>query len=436
MKAYVLAILYVICILLPLIVVGMVSLPSDHAVLAETGKMFALTGFMIFALQPVLAGRFKKITFPFGLDIVMQHHKRIAVLGGVLVAAHPVLIAAGEQKWSIIFSFQLPWYIWAGKAAMLLVIMNLAVSLLQKRLHLGFERWRLSHAVIGPGLLGLGFVHSIAAGDDLELLPMQALWFAALAVAVCAFAYHKCIRPALLRKKLFHVTGVDQIAPKVWNLTLAPPAGGAYTYLPGQFHFITLHRAAGLPEEEHHFTVSSSPSRPGAVCSTIKESGDFTATIGNTRPGDTAVVHGAFGRFSYMLHGGSEPVFIAGGIGITPIMGMLRHMQDTGAQNKSLLLYANRTEESIAFRDELERMCAESGPGLNLVHVLSRPAEGWIGERGHIDEEMLKRYCASRVAGSHFYICGPEGLRQSTVKALIRLGVADKRIHTEIFSLL
>ncbi|HIE26514.1 TPA: hypothetical protein EYP66_04440 [Candidatus Poribacteria bacterium] len=67
--------------------------------------------------------------------------------------------------------------------------------------------------------------------------------------------------------------------------------------LPGQFHFIKLYREGGLPVEEHPFTISSSPTEKGFVSSTIKESGDFTATIGQTKPGDTASVQGPYGRF-------------------------------------------------------------------------------------------------------------------------------------------
>lgn len=115
------------------------------------------------------------------------------------------------------------------------------------------------------------------------------------------------------------------------------------------------------------------------------EVGDFTSTIKETRAGDRAAVHGAFGRFSYALHPEERDlVFIAGGIGITPLISMLRHMRDTRDDRSVLLFYANPAEDRIVLRRELEEIENGRHPMLKLVHALSHPDEGWSGERGQI----------------------------------------------------
>jgi ferredoxin-NADP reductase len=229
---------------------------------------------------------------------------------------------------------------------------------------------------------------------------------------------------------------VKQEIHNVWTVKMAPPEGGLlYDYLPGQFHFITFHRGGNLPVEEHHWTISSSPYQKAFISSTIKESGDFTSTIGLTRPGDKAVVQGPFGRFSYVLHAEDKDiVFIAGGIGITPFIGMLRHMRDTKADLNVLVLYANRSEKDIVFREELAQMAADERPRLTVVHVLGNPGTDWTGEKGYVDREKMERHVGP-VESKGFYVCGPPPMSAKIIETLLSMGVPYSRIRREIFSL-
>jgi len=206
--------------------------------------------------------------------------------------------------------------------------------------------------------------------------------------------------------------------------------------LPGQFHFIKLYRGTGLPVEEHPFTISSSPTEDGFVSSTIKESGDFTATIGKTKPGDTAIIQGAYGRFSYVLHPEEqELVFIAGGVGITPLMSMLRHMRDTRTDKDVLLLYGNKTENDIVFRGELSEIEAGGYPHLKVVHILSQAGDEWRGETGFVDKEKIERLCNGGLGTKAFYVCGPPIMMDKVIRTLRTLGIPNRRIHHERFSL-
>ena len=224
----------------------------------------------------------------------------------------------------------------------------------------------------------------------------------------------------------------------MWTVKLAPPKGErCYDYLPGQFHFLTFHRGRNLPVEEHHWTISSSPSEMDTISSTIKELGDFTATIGQTKPGDTATAHGAFGRFSYVLHQDERDlVFIAGSIGITPLMSMLRHMCDTQSTISVLLLYGNRSEEDIVFRQELSEIEAGGSPRLKVVHVLSKPTESWCGETGRIDGQKIQEFCGRNLREKAYYICGPPAMISATIKNLRDFSVANAQIHVEVFAFL
>ena len=110
-------------------------------------------------------------------------------------------------------------------------------------------------------------------------------------------------------------------------------------------------------------------------------------------------------------------------------------MRDTQADKDVLLLYGNRTEADIVFRDELAAIEAGEHPRLKVVHILSQPGDDWTGETGFVDREIIERFCLERLATQAFYICGPPVMMDSVAQALLALGVPSERIHHERFAL-
>lgn len=321
----------------------------------------------------------------------------------------------------------------------MLLLINIFISVFQSKLKIKFETWRIFHNILGPSILTFAFIHSWFVGSDMQNNSLlQVVWIVLFLGTIFLFVFHRYLRPLLLRQHLYQVVEVLQESKNVWTITMSPPEQKKiFHYMPGQFHFITFHRDRDLPEEEHHWTISSSPTEEKYVSSTIKESGDFTATIGRTRPGDTATLHGAFGRFSYVLYPKEKNfVFIAGGIGITPFISMLRHMRDKHKTFPVLLLYANKEEGDILFRKELEEIRESEYPKLKIVHILSNPSVSWKGGTGHLDQEKIHALCSENIKEKSFYICGPQGLQESVIKNLHKLKVKSGKIHTEIFSFL
>lgn len=413
------------------------AMGGGHTVAQQIANSLALVGFSIVALQFVVSARWKWVEWPFGLDMIFLFHRAMAVWAGALLLAHPLLMAWGSGDWFLWTRPLIPWPIQLGRIALLTAVVLILISIFRASIGLSFERWRRIHNVLALGLLGLGFAHSTAIGTDFASWPLRIIWSTFAGVALVSYGYHRFVWPRWHRRRPYEVAEVRQESHNVWTLKLRPPeAEPCCDYLPGQFHFLTLYRRQDLPAEEHPFTISSSPTQEGYRTSTIKESGDFTRLMRETRAGDRAAVRGPYGRFSYLLHPDeTDLVFIAGGIGVTPLMSMLRHMRDTRSSKTVLLVFASRTRADIVFSAELDEILAGGHPRLRVVNVLSEPEANWTGERGHIDRELILRHVKEPPAGKGFYLCGPAGMNDAVTRVLRGLGVPGHRIHGEKFAL-
>jgi predicted ferric reductase len=420
-------------ILAPLAAFALFSPRSHRALAAEVGVDCAVVAFTILALQFVLSARLRWIEAPFGLDVVLRFHRTMAFVAMGLLCLHPLLVAA-DEGWALLTKLQVHWPLWAGRWALVLLFAHAAVTIFRRMLRLRYETWRLVHNAAAFLVLGLAFLHSLALGEDLESVGARAVWAALLMVAGGAWLYGRVARPRLLKRAAYRIVSVTREAPRVWTVTLEPPAGRPLQYAPGQFQFLRPHGGA-VPNEEHPFSIASSPSSEGLMSLTIKESGDFTATIGRIKPGDFATVHGPFGRFSHVFHpDAADLVFVAAGVGITPQMSMLRYMRDQREARRVLLVYANREAADIVFRTELESIQSGGFPILRTVHVLSRPPANWDGPTGRLDTESLRSLCGG-FAGKTFFLCCPPVMASGLIRGLKDAGVGPERIHTDYFGL-
>jgi predicted ferric reductase len=426
-----LGIAYPLLILTPLAVFAIGSPHSDHTRIVEIGVDCAIVAFTILALQFVTSARLRWIEAPFGLDVVLRFHRTMAFVALGLLCIHPLLIAAGES-WGLLTRWSVRWPIWAGRLALALLFAHVGAAVFRRVLRLRYETWRRLHNAVALLLLGVALLHSLARGHDFQSKAARVVWAALALVAACAWLYGRLVRPWMLARNSYKVVSTASEAPKVWTLTLEPPLKRSLQYAPGQFQFLRPHCSSVLAEE-HPFSIASSPAPGGRISLTIKECGDFTSTIGRMTPGDLVAVHGPFGRFSHVFHpSGDALVFVAAGIGITPLMSMLRYMRDRRERRRVLLVYANRAAADIVFRRELEEIESGGFPALSTIHILSRPSGDWVGQTGRLDVASLGCLCGG-FSGKAFFICCPPLMASGLIRGLRDAGVGPERIHADYF---
>lgn len=397
---------------------------------AALGRMFGLVAAMLLMIQFTMSARLRILDRAFGLDVLLRCHAVTGAVAGVFAALHPFLIFAGEGR-NLGPLHPSQWPVLLGAAILAALCVVICTSLWRAFLDLPYGAWRIIHWLTFV-IVAATAVHALVLGSDLADVGPRIFWIAVIGAYAALFVWAKIVKPVLLRRRLWTVRSMTQVSHNTWNLELIGPAAAGLRYLPGQFAFLRPHHR-GMPSEEHPFTLSSSPSRGDTISFTIKESGDYTNRIGEIQLGDAAAVEGPFGRFSHLLHRKGPLLMVAGGVGITPLMSMLRSLADAGDKRPLTLIWANRTQRDILFRDELEAM-TDRLPQLVVHHVLSDEPE-YEGLTGYIDRALLERILTDADRSARVFLCGPPPMMTLVADALRKLGFPRRRIHTERFSL-
>jgi predicted ferric reductase len=317
-----------------------------------------------------------------------------------------------------------------------LVIM-VALSIWREKLRLSYEPWQLTHSVLAFVVIVAALTHVLLVGyyvnEPLEI----ALWLWMSAVFVGLILWVRVVRPLELRSKAWRIEDVIPERGNICTIVLKPTRLHArkfdgFPFEPGQFAWITVNKSP-FAITRHPFSISSSAEKTERVALSIKASGDFTRNVGYLKPGAAVYLDGPHGAFTIDRHDAPGFVFIGAGVGITPLMSMLRTMADRSDPRPCYLFFGNREWEGVAFCEEIEELKGKLN--LEVVHVLSRPPEGWEGEEGRITAAVLARHLPERYQRLQYFICGSDSMMDDTEDALVRLGVPKRRVHSERFGM-
>jgi ferredoxin-NADP reductase len=202
---------------------------------------------------------------------------------------------------------------------------------------------------------------------------------------------------------------------------------------PGQF--LTFDWMVDGQKIVRSYSISSSPSRSAHhVDITVKRVPDGRVSPhlhDRLEVGLTVSARPPAGRFVLADPPPERILCIAAGSGITPVMSILRWIDDAGLPVTATLLYSVRTEDEIIFRREIERL-AETLPGFRAAITLTQPHPEWTGESGRLNREMLLRHCPELLEVT-VYMCGPKPFMDATRGLLAECGVPPTRIQQELF---
>lgn len=405
---------------------SMTHLSTFNDRILALGRLFGLLAGWNVVLEIILMSRIPFIEYAFDLQDINDLHRLNGYALLATISAHLafLLVAYADplhvSLWAQFLSFLGPAYedvLWATLGTVIFIVAG-GLSVKAIRSHLRYEYWYIIHLTIYFGI-ALTFLHQIKLGGDfIASFWFAAFWYALYILSFVLWVWYRFARPFwLMMIHRFTVVSVEKTARDIYSVVITGQNIRDFMYRPGQYatwRFLT----PSLWYEAHPFSFSSTPGT-NTLRVTVKASPDLIKRIVALKPGSPVMIDGPRGNFTADRTETNQAVLVAGGIGITPFLSNIRHLLNQG--KKVSLLYAVRSVEDIAFRDELERLEA-MGLRINC----------FIDDRNQrITDDVIKKVASPNAT---VYICGPDGMSRALVKQFKHHGVPSSQIITERFA--
>ncbi|WP_067690973.1 ferredoxin reductase family protein [Nocardia jejuensis] len=405
--------------------------PPGRGFLTGFSVALGFVGLSMMGMQFALVARFQAAAAPFGEDALVMFHRQVSYVALAFILAHPILLQlAGVDIIGLLNLAQAPWRARFAVTSTVLLLVLIATSLWRRRFRLRYEVWQILHGVLAVAVVALALAHVLLVGYYVDNPWKKWLWGVMTVGLISLLLWVRVIKPWMRIRRSWEVVRVTPEVGDAHTVTLKPVGHSGFRFQPGQFGWLMVDRSP-FAVTAHPFSFSSSAERTDAVDMTIKSLGDFTATVGALSPGTRAYLDGPHGVFTPDRNEGPGFVLIAGGVGMTPMVSILRTMADRGDRRPFTLFYASRSQDDATFADELEAL--RQRLDVRVVYVLEHPPAGWEGESGYLDEAVLTRNLPSRFEYMQYFICGPGPMVTAVDDALAAVGVPAEKVHTERF---
>jgi ferredoxin-NADP reductase len=205
-----------------------------------------------------------------------------------------------------------------------------------------------------------------------------------------------------------------------------------FNFVAGQYAIFVI-RIDGK-EHAHTFSISCSPNKKTISFTTIISESPFKQKLNQMFLGETIEVSKAMGSFTLEKSGEKPLVFLAGGIGITPVKSILEYIAEKKKDRDITLLYSNKTIDRVVFKEKLDEIEKKIN-GLKLVYVLSEEEKVPLSfEKGRITKEIIEKY-VSELGDSVFYVVGPPAFVEAMKATLNKeMFILEENIITENFN--
>lgn len=387
-----------------------------------------------------------------GWNWLIGYRRSLGLFGAFYALVHVTIFFVFDRAMSItstIHEILTRRYLQVGITAVLLLIPLAVTSTNAMVRRLGARRWKRLHR-LAYVIAALGTLHYYM---QVKADVRQPLVFAAVLGVLLSsrFVFHyadlrriarraSVPTPLVATRKFWsgqlRLARLFDETPDVRTFRLVSPDGGPlpFDHQPGQY--LNLQLNVDGQRVNRSYTIASPSTRNGYCELTIKREEHGVASThlhNNVHEGDHLKISAPAGRFVFTGSEADGVALIAGGVGITPLMSIVRSLTDQGWPGRIDLLFIVKTEDDIIFRDELS-LLQKRFQNLHVNISLTRvgPEDKWAGQRGRLTREWLTS-CVPDVTSKPVYICGPGEMMSATREILMSLDVPESTIKIEAF---
>ena len=409
--------------------------------LTALGRLTGLVASDLLLIQVLLMARIPLVERVYGQDELARRHRLVGFWSVNLMVAHIVVVTLGyavqartnvfAEAWDLVVDYPGILLAVAGAALLLLVAVT---SIRKARRKLRYESWHLLHLYAYLGV-GLALPHQLWAGQEFMSSTVASVyWWTLWGAAAGAILVWRVGVP--LHRTLSHRLRVVDVVRESDEVVSVVMTGRRLDRLPvaaGQFFVWRFLDAPGWTRG-HPYSLSAAPTGD-TLRITVKDLGDASRGLAHVRPGTRVAIEGPYGRLHDGVRTRRKVLLLAGGIGVTPLRGLLEALpQDAGRRDAGLPRLA-RGRPHPQGRDRGARRRSRR-PGLLRGRPSGRrtATPGCPRRRRALSDEDALRQLVPDIADHDVYVCGADGWMDAAERALLAAGVPGDAIHLERFS--
>ncbi len=391
-----------------------------------------------------------------GWNRLISVRRNLGVIAFAYLSAHFLIFFWWDRQASLVSTLNeigMRRYLWFGTGALVLMVPLALTSTDAMVLRVGAKRWKtLQRLVYLIAVAAVLHYYLLVKSDTRQPLAFGGLIGALLMYRVVAHYMHLRaeVRAARVkaatapvaspgRRKFWSgeltIARIFQETPDVKTFRLVSADGGTLPFSHTAGQYLNLALTIDGRRVNRSYTIASSPTRPAYCEISVKRTPDGYGSrhLHETwREGQRVKVSAPAGRFVFDEHGADRVVLIAGGIGITPMMSVLRSLTDRGWSGDIYLFHSVRRVADLVFRDELAYLHSRFS-NLHVQMIVSGDQDTpWNGLRGHVTAEVIAGSVPNLRRGP-VLLCGPDPMMTAVRQALVSLGIPDGEILQEAF---
>lgn len=389
-----------------------------------SGKLAGLIGFLFLSLLIFSGDTARYFDGFFGMDKIIKFQRKFALATMFFVLLHPTffILSSKSALPYIIPDFSvIPLAL--GIISLYIFIVIIIASKIYKRI--SYHVWQYIH-ILTYLLFFFSLYHAFNWGADSGNWPVRVIYLISLSAIIIGIIYRTNYKLKQRYAGKFYVQGIKNETKDTFTLTLKSEK--TFLFKAGQFCFLRLNKDKLYAR--HPFTISSSP-KEDELRFTVKLKGRFTKALSGLKRGEEIIIDGPFGIFT-IEDCDKDLVFIAGGVGITPFMSIIKDKIENNKTQNIILLYGSKTKEDVIYKEQLDNIKKDWFKKVYILSDDSSFSETREYETGHINEEIIEKYVRN-INNSLFYICGPELMKNSIGTTLNKLKVKKRNIVVEDF---